>query len=383
MHAQVVAHKMSTYLSLSATFIYHVIQSVMAFSQVIVANSKANLEVYPTTWPIISLEEELPWRSGRWIWDKLQSRLVGRPYGWTRMKPYFRNQNIRLIHCHMGPNGLWALPFKHMLGCAVVTSFYGGDFTRLIREERWQRLYGQLFEAGDMFLVEGSTMCDHLIKHGCPQDKVRLHRIGIDLESLPFKPRRLDAGGKIHLLMVARFVEKKGIPYALEAVNRLKMDYPKLQLSILGDGELRPQIEQLIEDLDLKSHVKLLGYQPMQRYWAQLGQAHVLIAPSVTAADGDTEGGAPTVLLEAQACGLPVVSTCHADIPEVVLDGKSGLLVEERDALGLAEAISDLIEHPETWASMGQAGRRHVEMNHDSKLLGKRLEELYKELIGA
>ena len=112
----------------------------------------------------------------------------------------------------------------------------------------------------------------------------------------------------------------------------------------------------------------------------KLDRAHVFVQPSLTAPDGDSEGGAPTTLLEAQACGLPVLTTRHADIPEVVREDDSALLSEEEDVGGLAANISLLASGPERWASMGRAGRAHVEARHDVRRLATDLEILYATL---
>ena len=100
---------------------------------------------------------------------------------------------------------------------------------------------------------------------------------------------------------------------------------------------------------------------------------------SVTAADGDGEGGAPVVLLDAQAAGMPVVATHHADIPEYVVDGHSGLLAPERDVEALSECIRTLVEDPQRWAAMGRAGRRHVEQNYNVVTQCAALEDIYDE----
>jgi colanic acid/amylovoran biosynthesis glycosyltransferase len=106
----------------------------------------------------------------------------------------------------------------------------------------------------------------------------------------------------------------------------------------------------------------------------------IFIQPSVTAADGDTEGGAPTTLLEAQALGVPVVATYHADIPHVVAPGESALLAPERDSEALAACLMKLLDAPERWSAMGRAGRRFIEEHHDAPSQVARLEELYFSL---
>jgi colanic acid/amylovoran biosynthesis glycosyltransferase len=100
----------------------------------------------------------------------------------------------------------------------------------------------------------------------------------------------------------------------------------------------------------------------------------------VTAPDGDQEG-TPVSLLEAQACGLPAISSRHSGISEIVLDGQSGYLVPERDVDGLADRLAYLAEHPETWAAMGLRGRRHIGEYHDIHRLNRQLVGLYEEVV--
>ena len=89
-----------------------------------------------------------------------------------------------------------------------------------------------------------------------------------------------------------------------------------------------------------------------------------MLLTNITAQNGDTEGGAPVAILEVQATGLPVISSYHADIPEVVVDGKSALLAPERDVETLAKHLWYLVEHPDVWGAMGRAGREHVEQEY-------------------
>jgi colanic acid/amylovoran biosynthesis glycosyltransferase len=115
-------------------------------------------------------------------------------------------------------------------------------------------------------------------------------------------------------------------------------------------------------------------------YRQELTRAHILLQPSKTAADGETEGGAPTVLLEAQATGLPVISTTHADIPEYVKKGESGLLVDEGDVRGLAEALESLITQLDVRIGMGKLGRLHVVDNYNVSSEARKLEDIYEEI---
>jgi colanic acid/amylovoran biosynthesis glycosyltransferase len=155
-----------------------------------------------------------------------------------------------------------------------------------------------------------------------------------------------------------------------------------LTFRIVGDGELREAVEQTVREYRLEAVVRLLGMRPYPDVLRELDAADLFLAPSRTAADGDTEGGAPTILLEAQAAGLPILSTRHADIPEVVAEGESALLVSEGDWQALADDLTQLSHTPERWAEMGRAGHAHVAKAHDIRVEARRLEELYLALAG-
>jgi colanic acid/amylovoran biosynthesis glycosyltransferase len=185
----------------------------------------------------------------------------------------------------------------------------------------------------------------------------------------------------MRILIAASFREKKGIGYGIEAFGRVAWKWNRLELVIVGDGPLRPQIERQIAQLGLGDRVRLMGYQPYERLIAIAQESHIVMAPSVTASNGDTEGGAPVFLIEAQAMGLPVVATRHADIPEVVQDGKTGYLVPERDIDALAERLEYLLDHPDLWPELGTNGRRYVEAKFSLEQQVAKLEDIYDDLL--
>ena len=152
------------------------------------------------------------------------------------------------------------------------------------------------------------------------------------------------------------------------------------RLHIIGDGSERHRIEAAIEESGLGERVSLAGRQPYSKVLEALWDSHLLLQPSLTAADGDAEGGAPVILLDAQASGLPVVSTVHGDIPEYVLDGESGYLAPEGDVDGLAEQLRRCLFSSDIWARLGRSGRRHVEENYNARTQAAALEEIYDKL---
>jgi colanic acid/amylovoran biosynthesis glycosyltransferase len=156
-----------------------------------------------------------------------------------------------------------------------------------------------------------------------------------------------------------------------------------IELRLVGDGELRPRIEALIRELGIGDAVVLLGALPHAAFLEEALHCHLFLAPSVTAADGDTEGGAPVSLIEAGATGMPAIASLHADIPEVVQHGETGWLAPERDVETLTDHLIGLLRQPETWPRIGERARRHIQAEYNLRHQSQRLAAIYDEVIGA
>ena len=292
-----------------------------------------------------------------------------------------KSLNYDVIHCHFGSFGLRGM-FLRQCGALtgkLVTTFHGADLTEALRVYG-NRMYRRLFEAGDLFLPVSQRWKSRLLELGCPAERVVVHRMGIDCNALNFRSREREPDRRIRLLSVCRLVEKKGIKYAVEAVARLVQLGVDVQYDIVGDGPLREQIGALVNSSKLSDRVILHGAKNKQEVFTMLREANILIAPSVTSENGDQEG-IPVAIMEAMAVGLPVVSTRHSGIPELVLDGVSGLLVEERDVNALTDRIAYLVSRPGTCVAFGQAGRRIVETEYNIDALNNRLVALFDHLL--
>jgi len=224
---------------------------------------------------------------------------------------------------------------------------------------------------------------------GCDERKVRVHRLGVDLRKIPFVPRTFRKGDVLKVLIAGTFREKKGIPYALEAVGILRREYSAVKVTVVGEttgkeSEVyeKKKIMDVIARYGLTTNVRLLGFQPYSVLLKELYDHHIFLSPSVTAADGDTEGGAPVTIIEAAASGMPVVSTRHCDIPDVLGAYGAEMFAEERDVQGLVSILSRLIHGVQTWRELLVQCRSRVEVNHDPELQGTRLGEIYKGLKG-
>lgn len=293
--------------------------------------------------------------------------------------PFLEKGPFDVIHCQFGMLGLKALLLRRIgaIDCKIVTSIRGFDITSFYRKR--PGAYKELFMDGDIFLPVSQSLMERLVSAGCDQTKIEVHHSGIDCTKFNYLERRLLNGQPVKLLTVARLVEKKGVAYAIEAAARLISQGRRILYLVAGDGELHDDLQRMIERLGVGPHVKLLGWKTQQEVYGLLQEAHILVAPSVTSSDGDQEG-IPNVVKEAMASGLPVISTLHSGIPELVSDRVSGLLVPERDVESLADSLAYLIDHPEVWAPMGRRGRHIVKERFDINRLNIRLQEIYQEL---
>jgi len=292
----------------------------------------------------------------------------------------FLGKDFNIIHCHFGPNGVLGVLLRDIgaVNGKVVTTFHGYDMSGYI-VKKGTNIYNFLFEKGDAFLPISEYWKKKLIELGCEEDKIIVHRMGIDLDKFSLKLSKENKSGIVKLITVARLVKKKGIEYGVRAVAKIIKKYPNIKYSIVGEGPLRNMLEDLIIELRAKGKINLLRSKKQDEIIKLMQNSDILLAPSVTTEEGDQEG-IPVVLMEAQATGLPVISTYHTGIPEVVLDGKSGFLVPERDVDALAEKLEYLIEHPEIWPDMGRTERKFIEERYDINKLNKRLVEIYRAL---
>jgi colanic acid/amylovoran biosynthesis glycosyltransferase len=297
-----------------------------------------------------------------------------------RMAPFWSRGPYDIVHCQFGPSGNVALSLEDQgaFRAKVVTTFRGFYTSSYVRV-KGRRIYERLFKRGNLFLCVTEGIRRQVIDLGCPEEKTLVHPSGVDNRKFSFVTRGPKTDSCVRLLTIARLVEKKGVEYGIRAVAKILEKYPDIQYSVAGDGPLRNSLEHLIEKVRAGANIKLIGWKRQGEILELLRQADILLAPSVTAEDGDQEG-IPGVLREALACGLPVLATRHSGIPDLVEDGVSGFLVPERDANALAERLDYLIRHREIWSEMGKAGRKYVEQHYNIDRLNDRLVALYEQL---
>lgn len=307
-----------------------------------------------------------------------------KPLGWVQpyiAAPFVGADPYDVIYCHFGPNGLKGLAVKDIISLKgkLVTTFHGYDLTKYL-QSYGKDVYKALFEYGDAFLPISNHWKSTLVQLGCEERKIIVHRMGVDTKKFPFSPRRPDQDGTIRIVTIARLVEKKGVEYGIKAVAKLARIYPNVEYYIIGDGPLRHDLQALVSAHSAEEIITLVGWQQQDEISEWLNKSHILLAPSVTSPDGDKEG-IPVVLMEAMSMGLPVVSTYHSGIPELIEDGKTGHLVPERDVDALFEKLKFLVNNPEEWIPLGQREHAFVEQKFEIVKLNHRLTRIFEQLI--
>jgi colanic acid/amylovoran biosynthesis glycosyltransferase len=372
-HVDVVGHTLLSYLPRSCTFIHTTIRHQRAFRPVVLAERTENVSEFP----VASLHRLV--RPNASAGRRAAGRLWAHGQGFRRTYDHqlarvAARAGCTVLHAHFGWAGCAALPARRRLGIPLVTTFYGRDLS----DDRGLGYEG-LFAEGASFVCEGLFMAAQLAGLGCPASRIRVVRIGVDTAQFPFAPPRRSR--PLVVLQACRFVEKKGVDLSIRAFAAARRRLGPSELWLVGDGELRPELESLVLRLGLSGSVRFLGMLSADEYREVVGQAHICLQPSRVASDGDSEGGAPTVLLEMQAAGVPIVSTRHADIPFVVAE--PARLVAEEDVEGLAQEVVRLALLDEAeWFAEAERGRKFVS-RHDALVVAAELEKVYREAAAA
>ncbi|AOZ91954.1 glycosyltransferase [Paenibacillus crassostreae] len=284
------------------------------------------------------------------------------------------------VHIHHGTLTSKFQFLKEEHGIPLFVGFRGKDATAYPKKEKNLKQLKKLFKMGDRFF----PVCEHLkkeiIKLGCPEHKIRVLYGGVNLARFQFQPRKLEVNKKIRFLAIGRFVEKKGFSDLIRAFSLVRKKKIDAKLILIGEGPCESQYRKLIKNLELDGSVEIIPWIEYSKIQKHYYKSHIFCAPSCTDAEGNQEG-IPNTLKEAMATGMPVISTTHAGIPELVENKVSGLMVPERSVHDLAKAMYWLAKHPELWSGMGQKAREKVERDFNLRLQLEKQKKYYDEVI--
>ena len=295
-----------------------------------------------------------------------------------RLRKEIINSGAKVLHVYFGHIGVHLLPLLDISPVPVVVSFHGADAQVDMDKPKHRAATQRMFELAKLLLVRSESLADRLVALGAAREKIRVHRTGIPLREITFTQRTAPADGAWHCIQACRLIAKKGLATTLRAFAEFSVRHPKATLTLAGSGPLLDDLWGLALKLGIQKRVKFTGFLTQQELRIQYARAHFFLHPSEMGEDGDQEG-VPNSMLEAMACGLPVIATNHGGIPEAVVHGESGLLVPERDHLALAGEMLAITSQPERYAAMSAAAAQRVEKEFNLKVTVAALEGFYEE----
>jgi glycosyltransferase involved in cell wall biosynthesis len=273
-----------------------------------------------------------------------------------------------IIHCHFGTMGITWMDFelKFKTGIPYVTSFYGYDASSLpLVNLQYRKNLDRLWLNGTAFFAEGPELKNKLIALGCPNKKCLINPLLIPVEDYPVKTSYRQPGQPARFLFVGRFVEKKGFHLFLTAIGRLKGNIEKFTIDVIGSGTYEAVYKNIIAQYGLQENINWLGIKSHEDIINTLKDYDFLVHPSMQAIDNDSEGGAPSIIIEAQAAGLPVITSNHADIPFIM--GYADFITPENNIDLLITTIQSMLNRKDI-VSYALKGINKVHQQHDLTL---------------
>jgi glycosyltransferase involved in cell wall biosynthesis len=296
------------------------------------------------------------------------------------MREILLRRDPDLMHIYFGNTGVHLLPLIERWDRPCIVSFHGMDVQRRESERGYQLRLKRLLRLVPIVLVRSRSIAERLIELECDPVKIRLNRTGIPLEHFQYCSRRAPVNGAWNVVQACRLVAKKGLPTALRAFALFSQKFPNSRFAIAGEGPLLGELQELVRQLRLEKTVSFVGFLNQSDLRRLFERSHLFLHPSEIAVDSNQEG-VPNSMLEAMASGLPIVATMHGGIPEAVTDGRTGLLVPERDHFRLANALIALVENPARWLEMGKSASRTVATEFGQARQIEALEAAYFEAI--
>jgi glycosyltransferase involved in cell wall biosynthesis len=389
---KVIAHLIEGYAATGESYVYEQVNFASAYTSVLMAEWRLTHRYDPVT-PAQRLSV---FRNtfGNPLNERVARFLARRILEW----PYLRYLNsffarrlqqydACLVHAHFGMMGVKALPAVKTLKLPLVVTFYGVDGSQAVRDPYWRPRLSRMLSVADKVVVLCDEVGDRLVDLGCDRAKLLVWNIGIKVEDYPYRPPRMVLTGKpVKFLTVARFVEKKGYEYLLRAFrNVVKNNCIEATLTIAGNGPLGPKIQQWISDYGLTNCVEFIDTYDNPNFFdlfKHLLNTHdIFVLPSVIAKNGDDEGGPPVVIANAQAVGLPVISTPVGGITRAIINGETGVLIQPKDVQSLTEAMCDLATNLVKVKHISERARTHVELNFNAQLQLEKIINLYDHLL--
>ncbi len=296
---------------------------------------------------------------GQWkrLYFKAIAKLFKKPSGYVRdcmLRTSFKQQGVDVVLVEYGTHAHNLRGVLASLGLPVVVHFHGYDASRQDVIARCDA-YREVFQLASKVIAVSRVMETTLLKLGCPKAKLVYNVYGPQPEFTTIEPSFTHQ----QFIAIGRFTDKKAPYYTLLAFKAVLEQHPDARLLMAGDGDLLNTCKNLAQYLGLQSQVEFLGIIRPEVYRSLLSRSLAFVQHSITAASGDMEG-TPLAVLEASAAGLPVVSTYHAGIPDVVVHNETGLLSDEHDVKAMTQNMLRLLDDVDYAQQLGRAGQERV-----------------------
>jgi glycosyltransferase involved in cell wall biosynthesis len=276
------------------------------------------------------------------------------------MLRYFKKHQIQAVLAEYGPVGASVMEVCAKAGIPLLVHFHGRDAYHFKTLERYKKHYPKMFQLAHTIFPVSTDMQEQLLGLGAPAEKLVLNPYGPNSVLFHYQDH---ADAEPVFLSVGRFTGKKAPDLTIKAFQLTLRQVPNARLIMVGDGPLWESCKQLALSLGIADHIVFAGSRPPAAIAELHHQVRVFVQHSIRAADGDSEG-TPVAILEAMQSGLPVVSTRHAGIKDVVLEGITGFLVEEGDYKGMSKYMITLAKNAALSAEMGKQGANRIQEHY-------------------
>lgn len=289
----------------------------------------------------------------------------------------FKKQKIKLVLAEYGTTGVSVLRVCKFLKLPLIPIFHGYDASVTHLLVNYKKTYLELFEYSERIVVVSNKILKTLVKLGCDKTKIVVTPCAPHNRFFEITPNF-----DVPLFIgVGRFVDKKAPYYTILAFKKVLEYYPKAKLVLAGNGPLYNTCENLIKYFKIEDNIELPGVITPKKLASYFKIALAFVQHSIVGKNGDSEG-TPVAILEASAAGLPVISTLHAGIPDVIIEGKTGFLVPEHDVEKMAEKMMVFLNDLDKAKKMGSEGklfiRNHFSMDKHIAILNKVIDETLK-----
>ena len=302
-----------------------------------------------------------------YVFNGIQRRIK-----YSSIKQFLRKNEVDFVLAEYGMVGADCYDICKQLSLPLIIHFHGHDAHRKTILSRYQKKYEKAFGYAKAIVVVSTSMKEKLLALKAPKEKVHLNIYGVNTKL--FSPANIEQSPQV-LFSAGRFVDKKAPYLTILAFQKALEKVPDAKLIMAGDGYLLESCQRLIKALNIKRSVELIGPISQALVAENMQNSRAFVQHSVVANDGDSEG-TPNTILEAGASGIPVISTRHAGIQDVIIEEKTGLLVDEGDVIGMANHMIKLLQNPKYASFLGQNAAKHINEKHSLETSIRKLKKI-------